>query len=62
LPEQNKAEEIRDLIDQAAANCRSASHMISSEGVEAPWAAQVEQALEQKADELEQIYAQVEVG
>jgi hypothetical protein len=49
------------LIDQAAANCRSASHMISSEGVEASWAAEVEHALEQKADELEQIYAQVEV-
>jgi hypothetical protein len=61
VAEQNKAEEIRDLIDQAAANCRSASHMISSEGVGASWAAEVEHALEQKADELEQIYAQVEV-
>jgi len=62
LAEQNKAEEIRDLIDQAAANCRLASHTISHSDIDASWASEVESALEQKADELEQIYAQVEVG
>ena len=61
MAEQNKAEEIRDLIDQAAASCRNASYAIRQNDVEGPWVGQVEHALEQKADELEQIMGQVEV-
>ena len=46
MAEQNPAEEVRDLIDQAAANCRDASYRIRQNDIVAPWTAQVEHALD----------------